>query len=347
MGGVVGGVLGVSLVAVLMLWLLCAQSIRKRFSKENISQPRPDVLGRAYATPTEPPPLANIVVPVPVRPYPLRPAFQSYVSTTTGGSNVGDSAYKESSEYDGTARSDVAIMERGSSQNHTSLARHDTNSSFATSLLRRVTGRWRRRAQGASMNSIGTGTVMTTTVTGMDSDTGHGSRNVSRENTTRRTVDPVPFILPSHPEEPTIVDISSSNVDRTSPYGLSAAEEKRRLNPPAYSNSVPWSGTTTQSQGSDPNASNSLLDLPSGAATAGSASHIGPLVTVGAPSTVAPMTGAARTSLPSNIILPSPFDMLSQGASSGILDTSPLPRRPPASTNLRFAVTNPSREVEM
>lgn len=344
-GGVVGGILGLLLVAVILVWLLCAQSIRKRFGK-NTTQPKGEILGRAFDTPTGAPPLANIVVPIPVRPYPVRNGFDSYMSSTSAGSNAGDYpgsaiGHKEMTGPDGLARSDVGIRERGSSQNHRPLARNNTNSSFAASLIQRVSSsmRWRRRTQTNSMDSIGTGTVMTTTATGMDSDTGHGSRNISRQNTARRNVDPIPFVLPSHPEETAVISISAEGADRTSPYGMSAAEEKRRLNPPAYRGSVPWTNGNSRSQNSEPGASNSL-DISSGGATAGSENHHGAF----APSAITLGTAMGRTSLPSNIVLPSAFDLLSQDASSGVLDSSPIHVRPPAA-DLRFTVTNPSVEM--
>jgi len=344
-GGVVGGILGLSLVAVILVWLLCGQSIRKRFGK-NTAQPKGEVLGRAFDTPTGAPPLANIVVPIPVRPYPVRSTFDSYMSSTSAGSNAGDypgsaTGHKEMTGPDGLARSDVGIMERGSSQNHRSLARNNTNSSFAASLIQRVSSsmRWRRRTQTNSMGSNGTGTVITITATGMDSDTEHGPRNVSGQNTARRNVDPIPFILPSHPEETAVVDISAEGVDRTSPYGMSAAAEKRRLNPPAYRDSVPWTNGNSRS---DPGASNSL-DFSSGGATAGSEAHHSAVAPV-PPSTITLGTAMGRTSLPSNIVLPSPFDLLSQDASSGVLDSSPIHVRP-AAADLRFTVTNPSVEM--
>jgi hypothetical protein len=305
-------------------------------------------MGRTFGSPAGPPPLANIVVPIPVRPYPVRNGIDSYMSSTSAGSNAGDypgsaTGHKELTGSDGLARSDVGIMELGSSQNHRPLTR---NSSFAASLVQRVSNsmRWRRRTQTNSMGSIGTGTIMTTTVTGMDSDTGYGSRHVSRQNTARGPADPTPFILPSHPEETAVVDISPEGVDHTSPYGMSAAEEKRRLNPPGFPGSGPWTNRNSRSQNSDPGEPNSLLDISSGATAGSESRHV--VFAPMPPSTITPGTAIGRASLPSNIVLPSPFDLLSQDASSGVLDSSPIHVRPPAA-DLKFAVVNPSRDVEM
>lgn len=212
------------------------------------------------------------------------------------------------------------------------------------------------------MSSMSSGTVMTSVPA--DSDTGPGSRNVSRQNTARRMAEPTPFVMPDHAEDIPTLDISSGGpsagqVDSNQQYGTSASDEKRRLNPPAcvappvVANSLVRASAQTLER-VEPTAgrSASFLDRASGAATSGSRSNDSH---GHAPSSTLPqeLQSASRyrpdsdpLSLPSNLVLSSPQELRSQDASSGMVDTFPVVARSLPS-NLRFVVSNPSRDVEM
>lgn len=319
----------------------------------------------------------SIVVPIPRRPYPLKNGFQSWMSGSTAGSNAGDhygsqhpmiTSPKTVSEghNGGIMYSDgqAATMESGGNVQFSqspSVQRTNTTSSRAGALFRRVTSSLRRQRRGVTVSSMGSGTNMTTIPA--DSESGHGSRNVSRQNTARRLAEPVPFVMPARNEDVPVMDISSiapaAGPDYSQYYGMSAAEEKRRLNPPAYfappvapssrNNSPP------QALNMGPNHSSSFVDLISGGATTGSRSAVdtGP-TEHRSPGHPQELLSASRyrpdsdpLSLPSNLILSSPLEQRSQDASSGMLDSSPVVARPVPPSQLRFMVANPSREVEM
>ncbi|KAG8827749.1 hypothetical protein FRC19_000758 [Serendipita sp. 401] len=378
-GGVVGGLLGIALIGVLLLWILRGESFRNRDASKRAqgkgSQPRPDILGRAFSTPNnqellhyssqhanQHPP--SIIAPIPVRPYPLATALQSYQSASTTGS---------------------AKMDEGTSSRPDLSSRSPRTSIGGMTLLQRVASgiRWRSHSKTNSATSHGSGTVMTSNVTalsrieaGDEEDERHGMREISRQNSTRRMVEPTPYIVPLQDVESRVLDISSGPT-RGQPggtqepnYGFpSASEEKRRLNPPADMNNIippsaaPWLSSrsvtrfTTQEPNSTP--TNSLFDLASGAATAGSNSHDGHSIrnlaahqsTASTAVNQRPLSDQTRShSLPSNIVLNSPLDGDSQAASSGVLDVSPILSRPSAngqSSNMRFMLNNPDHEIEM
>ncbi|PVG03243.1 hypothetical protein CPB86DRAFT_804233 [Serendipita vermifera] len=400
-GGVVGGLLGLALVVVILVWLLCGKRIRQQFETRRQKQvPEKNVLGRAFTTPQQPPALANIVVPVPIRSYPARPTFQTYGSSGSQTTNV-DPNYgyttlhspkpSEDPHNYGSEDHPIDRIEMGSnlSRQNTRRTRHrSSSSSGALALLTRITSlRWRRHVPTNSDGSAGSGTMMTST--GMISSEGaidlDGSRRGSNENqqgnTYRRMVVPVPFTLPNHAEEPDIIDIS--NPDNPRPEGPnrsqsqsssypSAAEEKRRLNPPAYTGppaAVVRRETVGQEISMAPRASLARLEISSGVATAGSRTVAsesqdghGPLYSPysddqrsGQPERHRPHSDSRThsNSVPSNIALPSPWEQAPQTASSGVLDYSPVPpesknaKSVQTPSNLRFTVTNPGHHVEM
>ncbi|KAG8822777.1 hypothetical protein FRC17_009466 [Serendipita sp. 399] len=376
-GGAVGGLLGVALICVLLVWILCGDSIRNRTQSKG-KQLKPDILGRAFSTPNNhglnqytgqhlDQQAPSIVAPVPIRPYPLPTGFQSYRSASTAAS---------------------AKVEEGISSEQNLSSRSPRTSTEGMSLLQRVASsiRWRSHSKTHSATSYGSGTAMTSNVLSrIDAeDEGHGVREISRQNSTRRMVEPTPYIVPPQEVEPRVLDISleaARGGPQESNHGfLSAAEEKRRLNPPAEVNqsvlppsAAPWLSSrnvaryTNQGPASTP--PNSILSLGSGGATAGSNSQDGHTMAIrdsrAAPTTAVsePAASDRQTrghSLPSNIALSSPLELGSQAASSGVLDASPIV--PPYYTknsasagasasghqsNLRFMVNNPDRNVEM
>lgn len=357
-GGVVGGVLGLALIAVLLTWLICGKQVQRRFDPQGnaeMAYEKPDVLGRAFTTPKQP----SIIAPVPVRPIPTA-NFESYMSTTTGTSHHGDvSGY---THLTGTPNQP--------------LSRSNTTSSRAMTLFRRVTSAvpWRSHSKTTSRTSVGSGTVMTSNVGTLSpiphggSDLGHG--NVSRQNTIRDIPDPVPFTIPA-PANDSLRNYPIAEEPSTSHGFPSAAEEKRRLNPPGYSNPppavvAPWiKGDQVRytSQNPTANTPNSLLDNSAVATRATSSPESQTLShhnqqqqqqqdaqRLQRPQmTVRPVSDVLSGSVPSNILLPSPTENdVSQGASSGIIDSSPLVARPPVPMqNMRFVVTNPEKDVEM
>lgn len=380
-GGVVGGILGISLVIVLIIWLVYGKRLRQR-SLDASSPTGQNLLGRPYAAPAPPPGPPSIVVPIPVRPYPLKNGFQSWMSGSTRASSAGDHHGPQQGQvlspkpltqvYTGGVvhtNGPEGTLESGNGgvqfSEGPALRRSNTASSRAQALFRRVTSPLRRHRRGVTVSTISSGTNMTTIPA--DSESGHGSRNVSRQNTARRIAEPVPYILPSRNEDIPVMDISSGGPvagqqvsDHGQFYGLSAAEEKRRLNPPAYvippvTASARNNSPPQMLERMAPNPSTSLVDLISGGATTGSMSNVGVDPTGHrTPGQPQELHSASRyrpdsdpMSLPSNLILSSPMDIRSQDASSGMLDSSPIATRPVPPSHLRFVVANPSREVEM
>jgi hypothetical protein len=373
-GGVVGGILGAALITVIMLWLFCGKCLQSRFNSHDPPLTGQNILGRAFTTPTTPPALTNIVVPVPVRPYPLKRAFQSFMSASTTGSNTDDRSHP---------RPLITVSSKTTTEGHNSdmyrtgpgmesggvevsqeptVRQTNTTSSVAHTLFRRMTLPWRRQRHRTivSSMSVGSGTVMTSNPAESDA----GSRNVSRQNTARRMTEPTPFVMPDHAEDIPILDISSGGpptgqVDSNQQYGMSASDEKRRLNPPAYVTPPMVTHTLVHAPAQrlermEPTAgqSASFLDLASGAATAGSRSNDSHGHTPGSTLLQEPQSasryrpGSDPLSLPSNLVLSSPQEMRSQDASSGMFAASPVVARPLPSS-LRFVISNPSREVEM
>jgi hypothetical protein len=303
-GGVVGGLLGVALIAVLMIWLLCGKRIRERIeSRRQPPAQEKNTLGQAFSTPpAQPPTLANIVVPVPLRSYPVRPTLQSYGSSGSQNTNL-DSNYgyttlhspKPSEDHHNLDPEDRPIdrIEMGSnmtrSNTHRNRHRSSTSSTGALALLTRITSlRWRRHVPTNSDGSAGSAGLTSTGMVSMDSGGGidlEGARHAPNDqsNVYRRMVAPVPFTLPNHAEEPEILDISnpenndlSRSRSQASSYP-SAAEEKRRLKqPPAYTGPPPEAAVAgrrehvSQEISMEPRASLARLEVSSRIATAGS-----------------------------------------------------------------------------
>jgi hypothetical protein len=351
-----------------MLWIFRGERAQHRFTAHEPPSTGGNILGRAFTTPTTPPALTNIAIPVPVRPYPLKSAFQSFMSGSTTGSNAGDQHNTHGLAIPKTTmeghssdryRFGPGIEGGGVQFSEPTVRRTNTTSSVAHTLFRRITSPWRRHRMTMSSMSMNSVTVMTSNPA--DSDSGHGSRNVSRQNTARRMAEPTPFIMPNHAEDIPTLNISSDGPEtrQEGEYHRMSSSEKRRLDPPAYAPPPVFPNTANQVHAQRlermaPTAghSSSLLDLTSGGATAGSRSNDGHSYT---PGSAFPheLQSASRyrpdsdpLSLPSNLVLSSPHEMRSQDASSGMLDASPVTARALPS-NLRFVVSNPSRDVEM